>query len=309
MRPRRSTSPPTAAPRSNLRRSTSAYGFNRCAVRIEGGDAFPADDATVFAVRRSDPERVLFVHATGDTRSPLYFSAALDAAAPVVVTCCSRSTQEQATDLDPSKFAFVVLSDAPSLPSIFEHALEAYVAKGGNVLIALGTSAAHRTTHSCCGAGKCTRPATTARRTATGRLGVGQVDFSYPALEQEQPGRDNGGWPRGQGRLRGRRRCRAALAWRRGSDGTPFVLDKQIGEGHILLLASGLDNLTNDLPLHPGFCGYLWITRRAISPVRERLSGSRLVDAYVQFRSGTATPRPRQAAWKSSIRTGAGRSR
>ena len=45
------------------------YGFNRCEVRIEGGDAFPADDASVFAVRRSDPERVLFVHAAGDTRS------------------------------------------------------------------------------------------------------------------------------------------------------------------------------------------------------------------------------------------------
>ena len=39
------------------------YGFNRCEVRIEGGDALPADDASVFAVRRSDPERVLFVHA------------------------------------------------------------------------------------------------------------------------------------------------------------------------------------------------------------------------------------------------------
>ncbi len=40
------------------------YGFNRCEVRIEGGDAFPADDATVFAVRRSDPQRVLFVHSS-----------------------------------------------------------------------------------------------------------------------------------------------------------------------------------------------------------------------------------------------------
>ena len=31
------------------------YGFNRCEVRIEGGDALPADDATMFVVRRSDP--------------------------------------------------------------------------------------------------------------------------------------------------------------------------------------------------------------------------------------------------------------
>ena len=57
------------------------YGFNRCEVRIEGGDAFPADDTSVFAVRRSDPERVLFVHANGDMRSAFYFQAALGAAA------------------------------------------------------------------------------------------------------------------------------------------------------------------------------------------------------------------------------------
>src|SRR5215469_2500886 len=41
------------------------YGFNRCAVAMEGGDAFPADDTSIFAVRRSDPERVLFVHDAG----------------------------------------------------------------------------------------------------------------------------------------------------------------------------------------------------------------------------------------------------
>ena len=103
---------------------------------------FPADDASVFAVRRSDPERVLFVHAAGDARSALYFGAALDAAAHASFVLQSVAA-EQATDLDPSKFAFVVLSDAVALPSIFEHALAAYVAKGGNVLIALGTSAAH----------------------------------------------------------------------------------------------------------------------------------------------------------------------
>ena len=166
------------------------YGFNRCAVRIDGGDAFPADDASVFAVRRSDPERVLFVHAAGDPRSALYFQAALAAAAQSSFVLQSVAA-EQATDLDPSKFAFVVLSDAPSLPAIFEHALAQYIAKGGNVLVALGTSSAHRGQILLWGG-----QAIEARD--YGRSGnpasVGQVDFSYPALEQAQPGRDNGGW-------------------------------------------------------------------------------------------------------------------
>ena len=256
------------------------YGFNRCAVRIEGGDAFPADDASVFAVRRSDPERVLFVHAAGETRSALYFGSALEASAQGAFVVQSVAA-EQATDLDPSKYAFVVLSDAVVLPSIFEHALAQYVAKGGSVLIALGTAAAHnariplwdssmKDVHEYARTG---RPAT-----------IGQVDFNYPALAQDQPGHDKGGWAdvkifyaavldAGQSRVAAR------LA-----DGTPLLLDKQLGEGHVVLLASGLENLTNDMPLHPVFVAFVDRTARYLSG-SGLLSGSRLVDSFVQLRS------------------------
>ena len=37
------------------------------------------------------------------------------------------------------------------------------------------------------------------------------------------------------------------------TDQTPLLMEKQIGEGHVLLLASGFDNLTNDLPVRPAF--------------------------------------------------------
>ena len=117
------------------------YGFNRCEIRIDGSDALAADDASVFSVRRSDPERVLFIHNASDTRSPVYFGAALQAADHASFILQSANA-EQVQDLDPSKFAFVVLSDTPALPSIFANTLQQYVAKGGNVLIALGTSAA-----------------------------------------------------------------------------------------------------------------------------------------------------------------------
>ena len=257
-----------------------AYGFNRCEVRIEAADAFPADDASVFAVRRSDPERVLFVHSSGDTRSSLYFGSALEAA-PQSSFVLQSVAAEQSTDLDPSKFAFVVLSDVVTLPSIFEHALAQFVAKGGNVLISLGTSAAHhpqiplwdapiKDTHDYA---RTAAPAT-----------IGQVDFSYPALQQDHPGLDNGGWASVKVFYAsvvdpGSSRIAARL-----SDGTPFLLDKQIGEGHLLLLASGLENLTNDLPLHPIFVAFVDRTARYLSG-SEQLSGSRLVDSFVQLRS------------------------
>ena len=261
------------------------YGFNRCAVRIEGGDAFPVDDASFFAVRRSDPERVLFVHAAGDVRAALYFNAALESAAQGAFVLQSVAA-EQAIDLDPSRFAFVVLSDTVTLPSIFEHALASYVAKGGSVLIALGTSAAHHAQiplwdsnvkgeHDYARAGN---PAS-----------VGQVDFSYPALEQAQPDRDNGGWAEVKVRYAVAVDPAQARVAARLNDGTPLLLDKQVGEGHILLFASGLENLTNDLPLHPVFVAFVDRAARYLSG-DERTSGSRLVDSFVQLRAAPDLP-------------------
>jgi hypothetical protein len=256
------------------------YGFNRCELRIEGGDAFLADDTSVFVIRRSDPERVLFVHGASDTRSSLYFGAALGAAAQASFVLQSV-TAEQTTDLDPSKYAFVVLSDAAALPSIFEHALEQYVSKGGSVLIALGTSAGHHGRIPLWGGD--VKDAHDYARTG-GTATVGQVDFTYPAFEQAQPGRDNGGWAETKFFYAavvdpGQARVAARL-----SDGTPLLLDRQIGEGHVLLFTSGLENLTNDLPLHPVFVAFVDKAARYLSG-SERLSGSRPVDSFVQLRS------------------------
>lgn len=261
------------------------YGFNRCEVRIEGGDAFPEDDASFFVIRRSDPERVLFVHASNDSRSAQYFGAALGAAGATSFLLQSV-TAEQTTDLDPLKFGFVVLSDAGTLPSIFEHTLAQYVAKGGGVLIALGTNAGRRARIPLWGADVI--DVHDYARTGAAAT-VSQVDFTYPALAQEQPGRDNGGWSEtkffyaasvdpGQARIAARL-----------SDGTPLLLDKQSGEGHILLFASGIENLTNDLPLHPVFVVFIDKAARYLSG-HERLSGSQLVDSFEQLRASAAAP-------------------
>jgi hypothetical protein len=251
-------------------------------VRIESGDAFPADDTSVFAVRLSDPERVLFVHAVSDQRSAVYFSAALNAAAQASFVLQSVAAEET-TDIDPSKYAFVVLSDAVVLPSIFEHTLQQYVARGGSVLIALGTSAAHRAQIPVWGGDvKGTHDYARAGNAET----IGQVDFTHPALEQTQPGRDNGGWSETKVFYAAIVDAGQARVAARLSDGTPLLLDKQVGEGRVLLLTSGLENLTNDLPLHPVFVAFVDRTARYLSG-SEQLSGSRLVDSFVQLRAAT----------------------
>ena len=68
------------------------------------------------------------------------------------------------------------------------------------------------------------------------------------------------------------------------TDQTPLLLDKKIGEGHVLLLASGLDDLTNDLPVHPVFVPFVKQTALYLSGTADR-SGSRLVDSFLELRT------------------------
>ena len=259
------------------------YGESRCAVRISdanggGADGFSNDDASNFAVKRADPERVLFVHQAQDSRSPLYFGAALAAAAQASFVL-QPITPEQASDIDPSKYAFVVLSDVPSVPSILEHSLERNVQDGGSVLVATGLADAHRE-HVPVFGGNVADGHFYARGSleSEGFTTMGAADAAHPSMK------DVGGW---QGAKffyaaavdPGTARVVAKLA-----DGTPLLMDKQLGEGHVLLFASGFDNVTNDLPLSPAFVAFVDQTARYLSG-EERASGARVVDSFVQLRN------------------------
>ena len=83
---------------------------------------------------------------------------------------------------------------------------------------------------------------------------IGQVDFSYPPLAQAQPGRDNGGWAEVQVFYAVGVDAGTGRASRHGSQtDTPLLLRQAAGRRTRCCgcLASGLENLTNDLPLHP----------------------------------------------------------
>src|SRR5580700_18158 len=119
------------------------YGFSRCEVKIDSVDALPADDLRRFAVQRSDPQKALLIHNYGDNRSPVYIGAALAAAAQSAFALESINVNE-AADRKPSNYAFIVLSDLNSLPSLLENSLTEYVRSGGSLFIAAGTSAGGR---------------------------------------------------------------------------------------------------------------------------------------------------------------------
>ncbi len=219
------------------------YGFSRCEVKIDAADGFPADDLRRFAVERSDPQKALLIHNYGDNRSPLYVGAALSAAAQSAFILESINVNE-AADRKPSNYAFIVLSDLNSLPSLLENSLTEYVRSGGSLLIAAGTSAGGRSQIPIFGAHIIeTRDYS---RVPDRYMAVGSSDSSYPAVAKAD------GWPGvkffyaldvdpgGSG---------AARVIVRLGDQTPLLLEKRIGEGRVVLLTSGLDNLTNDFPL------------------------------------------------------------
>ncbi len=255
------------------------YGFSRCELKIDAADAFPADDLRRFAVERSDPQKVLLIHHYGDNRSPLYIGAALSAAAQSAFILESINVNE-AADRKPSNYAFILLSDINSLPSLLENSLTEYVRSGGSLLIAAGTSAGARSQVPIFDAHIIqTRDYS---RVPDRYMAVGSSDSSYPAVAK------SGGWPgvkffyaldvdpgNGPG---------AARVIVRLGDQTPLLLEKRIGEGRVVLFTSGLDNLTNDFPLDPAFVPFIEQTARYLAG-SERQGGARLVDAYLELRN------------------------
>jgi hypothetical protein len=251
------------------------YGFNRCEVKIDSADGFPADDLRRFAIERSDPQKALLIHNYGDNRSPLYIGAALAAAAQSAFTVESVQANEGA-DRTPSNYAFIVLSDLSSVPSLLENSLTQYVRAGGSLLIAAGTSAGGHQQIPIFGAHVI--EARDYSRIPDRYMAVGSTDSSHPAVAKA----DN--W-------RGVKFFYAlnvdpgdARVVVRLGDQTPLLLEKRIGEGRVLLLTSGLDNLTNDFPLHPAFVPFIEQTARYLAGT-ERQGGARPVDAYLDLRN------------------------
>ncbi|MGH9686613.1 MAG: vWA domain-containing protein, partial [Candidatus Acidiferrales bacterium] len=251
------------------------YGFSRCAVRIDSADSLPSDDISYFAVERSDPQQVLFLHEASDKRSPLYFGAALAASAQSAFTMESVSA-DQASSVQPSKYAFVVLSDVSSLPSAFENNLVRYVRGGGGVLIAAGTGIGRAPRIPLFGAN--ILGAHYYSNGPGGYLTVGDTDPSHPSIAKADR------WSDVKFYYAVKVDDSGSQVAARLTDGTPLLLDKKIGEGRVLLLASGLDNLTNDFPLHPDFVPFVEQTAFYLSG-SERPGGSQLVGSYLQLRT------------------------
>jgi hypothetical protein len=251
------------------------YGFNRCEIRIDAADSLPADDVRHFAVQRSDPQKALLIHNFTDNRSPLYISAALSAAAQSAFILESVSVNEGA-DRQASNYAFIILDDIGSITPLLENSLTGYVKSGGSVFIAAGTSAGGRLQIPIFGSK--INDARDYSRVPDRFMGVGSSDSSYPSVAKAE------GWPGVKFFYALNVDPGDARVIVRLSDQTPLLMEKRLGEGRVVLFTSGLDNLTNDFPLHPAFVPFIEQTARYLAG-SERQGGSRTVDAYLELRN------------------------
>jgi hypothetical protein len=226
------------------------YGAHRGEVRIEPYDELPNDDAFPFSMERSDPRNILFLYERGRASEAFYYRAAMESASDTGLKVGAAPVEEASGD-DLSKYAFVVLGDVGQLDQILERKLSEYVKRGGSVLISLGpkTERAGRvavTGDRITGTDE-TQGAGFLDHQDPALLGVGRlenVQFSHTARISVKPG---------------------ARVIAKFADGSPLIVEQDLGEGHVLTFASTLDNAMNDFCLHRSFLPFVVQTGRYLS--------------------------------------------
>jgi hypothetical protein len=251
------------------------YGFTRCEVRIDSADRLSDDDRFQFAVERADPRQLLFVHEARDSRSLLYFRSALESAQNPAFRI-QPVASAQSEGVDPARYSVVVLSDVESLPEAFEQKLRQHVRGGGALLVAAGPVMARRARIPVSGE-KVLESRYAARAGQRFQAAVG-VDPTHASIRRAA------GWEAVKFYQAVRVEPSGARVIARLTDETPLLMDKQTGEGRVILFASTFDNVANDFPLHPSFVPFVEQTVNYLGRVEQRTSNL-AVGSFVELRS------------------------
>ncbi|MFN3323225.1 MAG: BatA domain-containing protein [Bryobacteraceae bacterium] len=250
------------------------YGFNRGEVRIDSADTLPGDDTFYFPMERADPRRILFVHEARQTRGILYYRAALESSVDSAFLL-EPATSDQVANVSPERYAFVILSDVAHVPAPFEEALRKYVRTGGSVLVSIGPAAATR-------ARVPVIDLEVIESRYSSRSGerfqmFGSGDTAHPALRKANQ------WENVKFYQAIRLDPADARIVARLTDKTPVLMEKQIGEGRVLVFASTFDNISNDFPLRPSFVPFVEQTAQYLSGVEDSAAVFP-VDAFLELR-------------------------
>lgn len=233
-------------------------GENRVVLRINTDDDLRADNNRYHVVDNDPPATIPLLTLNADSLPVTYLSAALESAGdyrvePMIIG-----------EFDPrvlSRYRWVVIDEIGFIDQQLEQALTEFLENGGNLLAFAGDRAASLESLPVTGH---RQSATSVRPQAGDFLAIGQMDVRHPVLSGTE------GWqsvnvsrslsldvPDGDEVLI------------RLENNEPFLIEKRVGQGRILLMPASLDNRWNDLPVRPVFVSFIIESARYLSGVNQ----------------------------------------
>lgn len=271
----------------------ASYGFNKAEIRIDSADALAADDRYPFSVERTDPKKILFIDDGRHPRAQLYFRTALDATEDAAFQV-EVQRPEASANANFAGYGLVVLDDLGTLPAGLEEALKRYVSTGGSILEVLGPASVVAPRAPVLDESiEATRYA---GREGERFLTVSDFDNGHPVLRNL----DRFDAVKFYQAIKINITKSHVLAHL--NDGTPLIVERQIGEGKVLAFASTFDNISNDMPLHSAS----WVP--FIQQSAQYLGGGGAndpvnvaVDSYVELRTGDTQNGPAKTSVAAEV--------
>jgi hypothetical protein len=217
-------------------------GTHRLMVSLDPAAGLVEDDRR-YAVLEQVRPRVLLVSRGSNSDEAAYFSAAIGALTSPRLQV-EQQPAEALTGRRLAGAALVVESDVSALSSDALKALDDYVAGGGSVLMTLASGSAARQTRLLAGL--------RIDDVVTAESQIAQVQTSHPVL------RNSGDWHR----VRFFRHLRVTAGAQDKvlvtlEDGSPLLIEREVGSGRVLLLTAPLNRDWNDLAIHPLFIRFI----------------------------------------------------
>lgn len=250
-----------------------------------GADALATDNAFHFVLTPAQPVRVLVLDRTGGGGNALYLMRALAIGEAPRFEAVVR--QPAAVSDDDLRRASAVLANDVEVPAALARRLQKYVEGGGGLFVALGPRATWSAEVDVLPA-SLQAPVDRTRGDA-GR--VGALEYTHPVFE---PFRSPRSGDFAAARIYGYRAVtpvQGAQVLARFDGGSPALLERRVGAGHVLLWTSTLDLAWSDFPLKPVYLPFVHRAMRHLAAYNEPapwLTVGQVLEA--SFGSGRAQP-------------------
>ncbi|MBB6093190.1 hypothetical protein HNQ60_002068 [Povalibacter uvarum] len=233
----------------------------RMEVRLEPQDALPQDDRHYAILQHADP-RVLVLSRNREADDAVYAAAAIGSLTTPRLVTEQRNTQE-VENRGLQNYAAVVVTDVNALSSAANTRITDYVRAGGAALVMLGPGAAERSVGLLADL--------PVRNVVTQPTRVAQVDTSHPALRQAEGWQDIHFLRHLQITPAASDKVLIEL-----QDGEPLLIERALGAGRLLVLATPLARDWNDFATHPLFVNFMsqattWLTGAGASTTSSRV--------------------------------------